>query len=485
MRRMSIDRMQSRLSQLLPCLAACLVIGVLLVPVRAEDAPGEKKSPPQAEQQEPQPRADEDQPREQPRPRAERGRRRRGRGRGRSLYDERDERSDVSVRSAFRDVVRQAAQSTVEVYAGGKQVALGAVVDPAGYVVTKASELGDGTLACRLAGGKPYDARLVGTDGDTDLALLKFEAKDLVPLQWSDEVPAVGSWLATTGVDSIPAAIGVLSVEPRKIAQPGGMLGVVLEQGDDGPYVNQVLADSGAERAGVHVNDMITHLNGKELRSVQALINSLRRMKAGRTVQLTVERGKKTLQLEATLTSRSSMQDELGTTLSERRGGFDSAIQHDTVLEANQCGGPIVDLTGKAVGLNIARAGRVVSYALPTELILPAIEALRGPQPSPMLASSARLSELEREIADLRTSEKSLLDRVGALRDVLTKAIAGLEDARKNADKDAASVKKAENDAAKAEKAVLSVEAELAAARAKIEKLVHEKTSLGETRRDQ
>ncbi|MEQ8791919.1 MAG: S1C family serine protease [Pirellulaceae bacterium] len=471
---------------LLRRLPHCLVLAALLLltpSASAQDAQKEKgdDGKPRAEQEEPK-SADEDQPdRENEQAQPRRGRRER-----RPLFDKRNERQDVSVRSAFREVVSQAARSTVEVYSGGKQVALGVVVDPDGYVATKASELGDGELSCRLVGAKPVKAQLLEVDGDTDLALLKIEAEGLEAITWNEaEAPPVGSWLATTGVDPIPVAIGVVSVAPRKIAQPGGMLGVVLDQSDDGPFVNQVLAESGAEKAGVHVNDVISHINGKQVRNVQALINTLKGMKAGRTVALTVVRGEKKLQLEATLTSRSSMQDELGSTLSERRGGFDSAIQHDTVLQANQCGGPIVDLSGKAVGLNIARAGRVVSYALTAEVVLPAIDAMQSGKAPAVLASNPRLSELERRLNELKTSEQSLLGRVTQLRDVLTKALAGLESARKNAEQDADAVKKAESNAAKAEKAVLSIEAELAAARAEITKLTQEKTSLSASRGDQ
>jgi serine protease Do len=62
--------------------------------------------------------------------------------------------------------------------------------------------------------------------------------------------------------------------------------------------------------------------------------------------------------------------------LSERRGGFSLAIQHDSVLKPADCGGPIVDLDGKAVGLNIARAGRVESYALPAAVVRASVAKL-------------------------------------------------------------------------------------------------------------
>jgi serine protease Do len=64
--------------------------------------------------------------------------------------------------------------------------------------------------------------------------------------------------------------------------------------------------------------------------------------------------------------------------VSRRRSGFPQVIQHDTVLHPAQCGGPLVDLDGKAVGINIARAGRVATYALPASLILAAMDDLKS-----------------------------------------------------------------------------------------------------------
>jgi S1-C subfamily serine protease len=68
----------------------------------------------------------------------------------------------------------------------------------------------------------------------------------------------------------------------------------------------------------------------------------------------------------------------MGSTLSERRNGFPTILQHDQVIAPTDCGGPLVDLDGKAVGINIARAGRVESYAIPTEVVLSAINELKS-----------------------------------------------------------------------------------------------------------
>ena len=39
------------------------------------------------------------------------------------------------------------------------------------------------------------------------------------------------------------------------------------------------------------------------------------------------------------------------------------------MLQPSLCGGPLVNLDSKAIGLNIARAGRVTTYALPAKLV--------------------------------------------------------------------------------------------------------------------
>ena len=70
--------------------------------------------------------------------------------------------------------------------------------------------------------------------------------------------------------------------------------------------------------------------------------------------------------------------NRMGGDVSERAEAFELAIQHDTVLEPSQCGGPLVNLEGKAVGVNIARAGRVASYALPAALVKRIIEQLEA-----------------------------------------------------------------------------------------------------------
>jgi RNA polymerase sigma factor (TIGR02999 family) len=48
------------------------------------------------------------------------------------------------------------------------------------------------------------------------------------------------------------------------------------------------------------------------------------------------------------------------------------------VLKPEECGGPLVDVDGRAVGLNIARAGRVETLALPARCFKERVAALRA-----------------------------------------------------------------------------------------------------------
>jgi serine protease Do len=129
-----------------------------------------------------------------------------------------------------------------------------------------------------------------------------------------------------------------------------------------------------AAKAGLKVNDTIVTIAGTSITNEAALVSTLRRFKPGDVVKVRVKRGEKELKFKVTLgrrpqNKRADFQDRLGSKLSERRKGFPTILQHDTVLEPSDCGGPLVDLDGNVIGINIARAGRTESYAIPAEVI--------------------------------------------------------------------------------------------------------------------
>lgn len=136
------------------------------------------------------------------------------------------------VRSAFAFIGRAARQSVVRLAVDGKVVALGTVVDPDGWVATKASELMAGRLTATLAADQTVDARVVATDEDNDLALLRIEAKGLTAVAWRPDDPAPGEWVATQGLADVPDAVGIISGLPRKILPARALIGVRFSESE-------------------------------------------------------------------------------------------------------------------------------------------------------------------------------------------------------------------------------------------------------------
>ena len=85
-----------------------------------------------------------------------------------------------------------------------KQQSLGSgfIIDREGYIVTNNHVIENADkIKVKLSNGKEFDAKVVGRDPNTDLALIKIKASDeLVPIKMgnSDEI-AVGSWVVAIG----------------------------------------------------------------------------------------------------------------------------------------------------------------------------------------------------------------------------------------------------------------------------------------------
>jgi serine protease Do len=113
--------------------------------------------------------------------------------------------------------------------------------------------------------------------------------------------------------------------------------------------------------------------------------------KLGDSVTLTLKRGDKELNVSAVLgrrvesgpPSRSDVMNAMGGDPSKRATGFPAVLQHDTVLKPSECGGPLVNLDGEVIGINIARAGRTESFALPADAVAGLIGELKSGKLAP------------------------------------------------------------------------------------------------------
>jgi S1-C subfamily serine protease len=156
--------------------------------------------------------------------------------------------------------------------------------------------------------------------------------------------------------------------------QNGGM-GVTLVTEAAGVLIANVAPGSGAEAAGVQVGDILLEIDERPVRDGPAVIRAVSRYKPGDEVSLALLREGQEEVLEAVIGYRSGrslrgdLQNSMGSSLSDRAVDFPAVLQHDSVLNANEMGGPLLDLHGNVLGLNIARAGRTETYALPAQVI--------------------------------------------------------------------------------------------------------------------
>ena len=296
--------------------------------------------------------------------------------------------SGAAIRNAFRPIVKLPSQATVAVLVNGRQKALGAIVGSDGWVLTKASQvngINGGTITCRLKDGKTHPARQVGFHPAHDLAMLKIEATGLKEVVWhSKSDPSVGSLLATCGPNDLPVAVGVVSIHRRRIPHLFGFLGVGFEDVVGGARISRVMPNSGASRIGLKVGDVIIRVAGTTIPRGAVLRDQIRKFRPGDVLPMRVRRGSVEFDSNARLGSpaehlqnRSIFMNKLGGQLSFRRGGFPNAFAHDTVLKPEQGGGPLVDLQGRTVGINIAREGRTESHAIPAQVIVGLLEDLK------------------------------------------------------------------------------------------------------------
>ncbi len=280
----------------------------------------------------------------------------------------------TDVVSGYRPIVADATQSVVRVMVGPKQVALGTVIREDGYVLTKASEVKGVTPTVQLNDGQRFAASVEKEFVEYDLALLKIPSR-LPAAEFAAELPdlPLGTFVSAVGVDPTPLAIGVLSVAQRSLAakdQP--FLGISLRSVDGGLAIQSVVPNSAAEKAGLREGDIIRTMDGKDYAMVPLFIQSLGRKRPGDEVKLVMMRDGESLEQVVTLGGRQELPPELGEgryptggKLSEQRDGYPSALQTDLPFSYNECGSPLVDLDGRIIGVNIARAGRTKSYAIP------------------------------------------------------------------------------------------------------------------------
>jgi S1-C subfamily serine protease len=294
--------------------------------------------------------------------------------------------------SLFAPALNAAGDCVVAITSSDGPVLLGTIVESDGYIVTKASELPDHPGVV-LPDGRTMPAKLVGKDTATDLALLKIDADHLTAVNFSETSP-LGTWLAAPTADPNQPAVGVVSDAARPIPEKFThfegeqklMLGVGFDRAS--LVLGMITPGMPAEAAGLKIGDKVIELDGQVVNDVTDFLSRMKKHTTGDTVTIKVHRGDQDFELKPVLGKpKATTQtangvgeaDNLaGGKLSKRRTNFPLAIQTDTAIWADQCGGPLINLQGQTIGVTIARYDRVCTFAIPAGLVEQTVAKLKG-----------------------------------------------------------------------------------------------------------
>lgn len=298
--------------------------------------------------------------------------------------------SDISILEAAAGVEPNLGKGVAAVLSGGTQVTLGTVVSVDGDILTKASDLPEGVLTCRLPDGSTAPAERKGVESTWDVALLKVKASSLSTLPQSSHA-GLGHWTFTPEPSGTLAALGVVGVAEMPVYGTGiapkptskAYMGVRLvpipptalrEMGLTAGIAVEVQPNTPAAQAGMETGDIIYEVDGQPATDPDSVMDLLVKKKPGDNLAVRIARDKKRLSATINLTTRPAGLPGRGGTaellsgdVSRRAGPFPRVVHHDAVLPPKSMGGPVLDSEGNLIGMNIARADRTSTYAIPAK----------------------------------------------------------------------------------------------------------------------
>jgi serine protease Do len=281
-------------------------------------------------------------------------------------------------------------KSAVRVFRHEKQVAYGTVVGDGRQILTKWSEIArtPGVLQIMDSEEKAHLAKVTGVYEDEDLALLSIDGDALVPVKWDEATMPLGRFVVAARPDGKAAGIGVVSVLPRSLREADqAFLGVGADQTYSGAGVRvaTVEKNTGAEKAGLRQGDIILKVDERELSGMMGLRDSIIGKKPGDRALLTILRNGSEATLDVLLGNRTNQpkifnprlrqMEQMGGNISKVRDAFPWVLQSDLQLQPQQCGGPVIDINGRVVGISIAQADRTRSFIVPASHLVTLLQS--------------------------------------------------------------------------------------------------------------
>jgi len=278
----------------------------------------------------------------------------------------------------FEPVTRPLATSVVTILNRGVPIGLGTVVDKDGLAVVMASVLPP-QPQCRLPDGSIADVTVVGVDRPFDLAVIRIPAKSIRPILWADRdsLPA-GTIVAAVGSGGFPLKVGVVSVATRKLADakaPAYDLPlrvkvdtswVYVEPSKNGSGYTILMAYGLAKSVGIRPGDRLVSIAGQPVASDDDIAKSIADKRSGDVASVGLIREGKAMTLELPLLPQVSINAQNATWRSD---DYPIALEYSPPVRTTECGGPLVDVSGRVVGVTVGRMNTHAGWAIPIESV--------------------------------------------------------------------------------------------------------------------
>ena len=139
-----------------------------------------------------------------------------------------------------------------------KELGSGYIISSDGYIVTNDHVAGHATeIKVTLTNGYTYDAKLIGSDQVSDIALLKIDGNDLQHIKFGDSDDIIiGEWVIALGN---PFGLFEINDQPTVTVGVVSALGMNLEPINDRYYLNMIQTDAainGGNSGGPLVNSL-------------------------------------------------------------------------------------------------------------------------------------------------------------------------------------------------------------------------------------
>jgi S1-C subfamily serine protease len=118
-----------------------------------------------------------------------------------------------------------------------------------------------------------------------------------------------------------------------------------------------------AASAGVRPYDLVYSINGRRILAEEDILAAVNHRRAGDVVPVRLERGGKMMDLQLPLAPQTLPDTNY------RADDFPTVIECAVPFYPDECGGPIVDLTGRAIGVTITRVAPHGGMVIPGDCV--------------------------------------------------------------------------------------------------------------------